>query len=186
MTAHPIYIRGRHVILRDFQLDDVEEAYTVMGDDRVTRSLSFDSRTRDQVGVLIQDAINRSEQQPRNEFYLAVASSEGDRLIGFARLGLSGVKAAKLGYAIRADEWGRGYATDSVRTLLNFGFQELSLHRVSAAIGPENIASIAIAKRLRFQYEGRIRDHVFTNNAWRDSLLYSILAGEWVPNAEPV
>jgi ribosomal-protein-alanine N-acetyltransferase len=27
--------------------------------------------------------------------------------------------------------------------------------------------------------EGRIRDHVFTNGAWRDSLLYSVLDREW-------
>jgi RimJ/RimL family protein N-acetyltransferase len=28
-------------------------------------------------------------------------------------------------------------------------------------------------------YEGRLRDHVHTNGAWRDSLLYSVLAHEW-------
>ena len=35
-------------------------------------------------------------------------------------------------------------------------------------------------------YEGRIRDHVFTNGAWRDSLLYSLLAGEWAPRQQVV
>jgi RimJ/RimL family protein N-acetyltransferase len=33
--------------------------------------------------------------------------------------------------------------------------------------------------RLGFTPEGRMRDHVYTNGAWRDSLLYSILAPEW-------
>jgi len=36
-----------------------------------------------------------------------------------------------------------------------------------------------VVKRLGFSYEGRIRHHVFTNNAWRDSLLYSLLADEY-------
>jgi [ribosomal protein S5]-alanine N-acetyltransferase len=54
----------------------------------------------------------------------------------------------------------------------------LELHRITAAIGPENAASIAVVKRLGFTREGCLRDHVFTNGAWRDSELYSILAHE--------
>jgi ribosomal-protein-alanine N-acetyltransferase len=63
--------------------------------------------------------------------------------------------------------------------LLDFAFGPLGLHRVSAAIGPDNSASIAVVKRLGFAHEGRLRDHVFTNGAWRDSELYSVLAPEW-------
>jgi RimJ/RimL family protein N-acetyltransferase len=93
---------------------------------------------------------------------------------------LNGVQAAKLGYAIKASEWGKGYATEAARLLLDFAFGPLGLHRVSAAIGPDNDASIALVKRLGLTHEGRLRDHVFTNGAWRDSLLFSVLAGEWV------
>jgi RimJ/RimL family protein N-acetyltransferase len=100
-------------------------------------------------------------------------------MIGFARLGPTGVQAAHLGYAIGFDHWGRGFATDAARTMLRFAFTDLALHRVSAAIGPENLASVAVVKRLGFTHEGRIRHHVFTNGAWRDSLLYSILEPEW-------
>lgn len=100
-------------------------------------------------------------------------------MIGFARLGLGGVKAAKLGYAIAADHWGNGYATDAARTLINYGFTVLDLHRITVAIGPDNAASIAVVDRLGFAPEGRLRDHVFTNGAWRESLLYSILAQDW-------
>jgi ribosomal-protein-alanine N-acetyltransferase len=63
--------------------------------------------------------------------------------------------------------------------MITFAFQQLDLHRISAAIGPDNAASIAVITGLSFQYEGRLRDHVFTNGAWRDSMLYSILQGEW-------
>ncbi|MCX5068752.1 GNAT family N-acetyltransferase [Micromonospora lupini] len=100
-------------------------------------------------------------------------------MIGFARLGLTGHQAAKLGYAIGAEHWGHGCATDAARTIIDFGFRELKLHRITAAIGPDNASSIAVAKRLGMQYEGRLRDHVFTNGAWRDSQLYSVLASEW-------
>jgi RimJ/RimL family protein N-acetyltransferase len=75
---------------------------------------------------------------------------------------------------------GRGYAADAVITLVDFGFRELKLHRISAAMGPDNTASIAIVRRLGMTCEGRIRDHVYTNGQWRNSLLYSVLADEWL------
>lgn len=174
----PITTAGRLVVLRDFRPDDVDAAFAIVGDDKVTQSLSFDTKTRQQTSDMIEGAVTRSRSVPRQEFYLAVTVAD-DELIGFARLGLDGVRAAKLGYAIRADRWGQGYATDAARTLVTFGFAELDLHRISAAMGPENTASIALAKRLGFSYEGRIRDHVHTNGRWRDSQLYSVLDHEW-------
>jgi RimJ/RimL family protein N-acetyltransferase len=63
--------------------------------------------------------------------------------------------------------------------MLDYGFNTLGLHRVQAACGPDNTASLRVLAKLGFQYEGRMRDHVFTNGAWRDSLLYSLLDEEW-------
>jgi len=179
MTHYPVLVPGHQVVLRDFRPDDVDAALTVVGDDRVTSWLSFNRRTREQTAAMVLGAIERAKDKPRTEFYLAVILPEIDELIGFARLARSGVQAAKLGYAIRADRWGHGYATDAARTLTDFGFRKLDLHRISAAVGPNNAPSIAVLQRLGLQYEGRLRDHVHTNGAWRDSMLYSVLASEW-------
>jgi RimJ/RimL family protein N-acetyltransferase len=180
--VHPVRLSGQKIVLREFTLDDTDGALAVVGDERVTTWLSFDRRGREQTAAMIAGAIQRSGEEPRNEYYLAVVRS--DAVIGFARLGLSGVQAAKLGYAIAADHQGHGYATDAVRTLVTFGFGSLKLHRITAAIGPDNLASIAVINRLGFVIEGRLRDHVFTNGAWRDSVLYSLLAREFVASSE--
>lgn len=146
--------------------------HAIIGDDRVTQYLSFDSRTMRQSVDMINGIKERATIEPRAEYYLAVVL-DGDRLAGFVRLGLGGVRAAKLGYATNANHWGKGYATDASRTIIAFGFSRLNLHRITAAIGPSSAASIAVATKLGLQYEGRLRDHVFTNGEWRDSLLYA-------------
>ena len=172
-------LTGDGTRLREFRTQDLEDYLAIVGDDRVTSWLSFDSRDRDAARLGIDNTVKRSQLEDRPDYLLAVTRLDDDRMIGFARLGPTGVQAAHLGYAIAADHWGHGYATDASRTMLRFAFETLSLHRVSAAIGPENLASIAVVKTLGFSYEGRIRHHVFTNDAWRDSLLYSILTTEW-------
>jgi [ribosomal protein S5]-alanine N-acetyltransferase len=176
--VYPVKLVGPRITLREFRRDDIDEVLTLVGDDRVTRWLSFDSRTREQAVAMIDGVIERAQQQPRVEYYLA-AIRESDSIIGFARLGLDGVQAAKLGYAIAADFWGQGYASEAARLAIDFGFRDLQLHRISAAIGPDNAPSISVVRRLGMVYEGRIRDHVFTNGNWRDSELYSILTHEW-------
>lgn len=174
MTA----VVGNSVTLREFREEDVENAFQVIGDDRVTYWLSFDSRDRPAVEAMIRGAIERATAVPRAEYYLAVARTDTDALVGFIRLALTGVRAAKLGYAVRADDWRMGYGSEAVRLMLSFAFQSLALHRVTAAIGPDNSRSISLVEKFGFKYEGRLRDHVFTNSEWRDSLLYALLEGE--------
>jgi RimJ/RimL family protein N-acetyltransferase len=178
-AQHGVTLTGDRVRLREFRLNDLDDADAILGDDRVTRWLSFDSRTREQQAKVLTGAIERAKHTPRTEYYLAITTHTDDRLIGFVRLGLGGVRAAKLGAAIAAGHWGHGYAHDATRTIIDFAFTTLELHRISGAIGPDNAASIALVTRLGFTQEGWLRDHVFTNGAWRDSILYSLLAHEW-------
>ncbi|WP_255375904.1 GNAT family N-acetyltransferase [Saccharomonospora sp. CUA-673] len=182
MTNHRIDLVGKHVRIREFTPDDLDDVHRIVGDERVTAHLSFDARTRDEASAMLNGILERAQVEPRSEYYLAITpkgESPSGGVVGFARLGFAGVQAAKLGYAIAADHQGRGYATDTVRAMLELAFGALQRHRVSAAIGPENAASHAVVQRVGFTREGILRDHVFTNGAWRDSVLYSILADEW-------
>jgi RimJ/RimL family protein N-acetyltransferase len=176
-----IHLNGQCIHLREFALSDVDDAVAIVGDDRVTRWLSFDTRDRSATHAMLAAAMAAAATRPRTECYLAVVLPANDRVIGFARLALGGVGAAKLGYAIHADHWGHGYATDAARTLIAYGLDHLGLHRITAAVGPDNEPSKGVLKRLGFTHEGRLRDHVWTNGAWRDSLLYSLLADEFGP-----
>ncbi len=172
-------LSGDLTTLREFRCTDLDDYLAIAGDDRVTSWMAFDSYDRDKADEVLAGIVERSSREDRPDHMLAVTRQDDDHVIGFARIAPSGPWGAKLGYAIHADHWGRGYATDAARTMLGFAFGPLHRHRVTAAIGPENEASIGVVKRLGFTYEGHLRDHVFTNGAWRDSLLYSLLESEF-------
>lgn len=176
----PVTITGSRIQLREFRLTDLDASMAIVGDPEVTRSLSFDTRTRTDQAQRLADDIARAQSDPRPDYYLAIAN-EADLLIGFVRIGLGGHHSGELGYAIRREDWGKGYATEAASLMLDFGFRTLGLHRIQAACGPENRPSQRLLTKLGFTPEGRIRDHVLTNGAWRDSLLYAILEDEWTP-----
>ncbi|MFK4083434.1 GNAT family N-acetyltransferase [Kribbella sp. NPDC020789] len=173
-------LNGERTVLREFRETDLDDYLAICGDDRVTDWMAFDSYDRAKATVMLTGIIERAARTDRPDYLLAVTRRDDDHLIGFARIAPgTPATAAKLGYAVHADHWGHGYATDAAKVMLRFAFGTLGLHRVTAAIGPENAASIAVVKRIGFSYEGHLREHVFTNGAWRDSLLYSILENEF-------
>src|SRR3954453_9560943 len=102
---YPVTLTGRAVTLREFRSDDAAASLPIVGDDQVTQWLSFDSRDLAAAQAMIDGVVTSAQDNPRPEY--SPAATAADELIGFARLGLSGVKAAKLGYAIRADCWGK-------------------------------------------------------------------------------
>jgi len=172
-------------VLRDFEAGDTDGVLAIVGDDRVTHWLSFASRDRDEAQSMLDGILERQLDTPRCEYYLAITESASPEVvIGFVRLGLGGVKAADLGYALRPEWQGRGIARAAVSRMIEFGFGDLGLHRLTANIGPQNTASMRLVESLGFRREGTIRDHVHTNGAWRDSASFSLLEGEWQPAAE--
>lgn len=187
----PLVLRTERLILRDFTPEDIDGVADLVGDDQVTVWLSFDSRTREQAAEMLDGILARQLGQPRAEYYLAITPAETaldehapaengpDTVAGFIRLGLGGHQAADLGYALRPHWQHRGIATEAAIAMIDFAFDKLGLHRLVANIGPANTASLRLVKALGFTREGTLRDHVFTNGAWRDSESYSLLAGEW-------
>ncbi|WP_233158093.1 GNAT family N-acetyltransferase [Actinokineospora bangkokensis] len=171
-----MHLTGGSTRLREVRTSDLADSLAVVGDDRVTAWLSFDPLDPAQQADRLAAVVERAAHRPRQEYYLAVTALDNDRLVGVARLGLGRFRSAEVGYAIAHDHWGRGHATDAVGALLAFGFADLGLHRVTAAISPDNAASIRVVRKLGFELEGRMRDHVHAGGRWRDSLLYAKVA----------
>jgi [ribosomal protein S5]-alanine N-acetyltransferase len=184
-TSRPLRLAAGPLVLRDFEAGDAHGIHAVVGDDRVTYWLSFESRSRDEAQSMLDGILERQLDTPRSEYYLAITESASPGvIIGFVRLGLMGIKAADLGYALRPEWQHRGHARAAVSRMIEFAFDDLGLHRITANIGPANTSSMRLVESLGFQREGTIRDHVHTNGAWRDSVSFSLLEGEWPPATE--
>jgi ribosomal-protein-alanine N-acetyltransferase len=84
-----------------------------------------------------------------------------------------------VGYEIARDCRAQGYMKEALTAVLEFGFNEISLHRIQAEMHPDNNASIALATRLGFRFEGVHREQAFWSGRYHDLNCYSLLAGEW-------
>ncbi|MGW0734457.1 GNAT family N-acetyltransferase [Streptomyces sp. NPDC002851] len=178
---YPVEHTSPRLLLREITIDDVDAVHAIYGDAEATEHLSFEPRTRDQVGRTIAHSITTATAQPRDEYCLAVVERDTGHLIGYVRLAHDPhqPKGATMGFALHPNAWGVGYGTETVRAVLALAFDTLGLHRVWAARAPLNTASHKTLVRAGMTEEGRLRQHVHVRGAWRDSITYSILDEEW-------
>lgn len=79
-----------------------------------------------------------------------------------------------------AREWqGRGLATEAVRTLLGYLFEERGKHRVIADCDPRNLAVVALLKRLGMRREAHHVQSHWDGVGWSDEYVYAMLEQEW-------
>jgi RimJ/RimL family protein N-acetyltransferase len=109
-----------------------------------------------------------------------VIHQERDELIGGIGIHAEGSNGM-LGYCFARSAWGHGYATESGRTVLEFGFKSLRLHRIWACCDPDNAGSVRVLEKLGMRKEGHLRQDCQIRGEWRDNLLFAILEEEWVP-----
>ncbi len=117
-----------------------------------------------------------------------VFREEDDALVGACNL--SGLRrgvlqTGSLGYWVGERYAQRGYTRNAVRAVLRFAFDSLSLHRVEAACLPQNEASRRLLESTGFRLEGYARDYLRINGAWRDHVLFGILARDAFSTAPP-
>jgi RimJ/RimL family protein N-acetyltransferase len=87
---------------------------------------------------------------------------------------------AELGWSLRPEESGKGYATEAVEAVLRICFDELGLRRVVAGCFTGNTASYRLMERVGMRREGHSVKHALhPSGEWLDGYTYALLAEEW-------
>ena len=85
-----------------------------------------------------------------------------------------------IGYALREESWGKGYMTEVVRRMMQFGFESLCLDLISVGHFEFNDRSRRVIEKCGFRYEGTLRraSSIFDGSV-HDALVYSMLREEY-------
>lgn len=89
-------------------------------------------------------------------------------------------RRGQIGYWLAEKYTGTGTMSKAVEGLVNYGFQEIGLHRIEIIAGTENIKSRKIPERLNFTQEAVMKDYEFLYDHYHDCALYRLLKTEWL------
>jgi ribosomal-protein-alanine N-acetyltransferase len=105
-----------------------------------------------------------------------------DKLIGsagFYKWIQPGRFQAEMGYDLNPAFWGKGIMTEALSAIIQYGFDQMKLHRIEVLISHHNKRSQRLIRRLGFKREGVLRDHYFVEGRFSDDVIFSLLKKEW-------
>ena len=178
-------ITTQRLLIREFVTDDWPAVLAYQRDPQFLLFYSWNDRTESQVRDFLQMFVDRQAERPRREFELAITLLRGGPVIGSCGIRRKPENdwEAEIGYELAPEYWGRGYATEAARAIVDFGFRELELHRIWAWCIADNAASVRVLEKVGLQLEGRLREKRNFKGRWWDTLLYGLLRSEWRASA---
>lgn len=185
-TLIPLFdeLRSDRIVVRPYVLDDAPDLFEAVAEsrDHIRPWLPFadahqtleetrDWITRQLASWLLRDNMNMSIWE----------ASSGGRFLGGTGLHPHNwdIRYLEIGYWLRASAEGHGYMTEAVRLLTDWTLTTLGANRLEIRCDERNTRSAAVARRLGYVQEARLRnDSTGPDGSLRNTLIFSRIAGE--------
>jgi RimJ/RimL family protein N-acetyltransferase len=166
---------SERLLLREFVKDDFQQVHEYATDPKVVRFMEWGPNTRENTKNFIGRAIKSQKENPRRNYTLAITLKEEKTLIGGCKVYISNISEGEgeIGYCLNRCYWKQGYATETAKNLLKFGFSQLKLKRLFATCDVENTSSENVLRKIGMTLEKKIQKHKIIRGIWHDSYLYS-------------
>jgi len=175
-------LRGERVLLRPVKRSDISYFLKWFNDPEILQYVGlYLPMTEMSEEKFIEDL---GTTRARSDVVLVIEAIEGDSTKPIGSCGLHNISPkdhnALFGIVIgEKDYWSKGYGTEAARLLIDYGFQQLNLHRISSGALAFNDRSIKLHKKLGFREEGRLRQAMFKNGQYHDHVQFGLLRTEW-------
>ena len=179
MLTPPSSLTTDRILLRIPEPDDAEAIFTEYAHDpEVTKYLVW---TPHQDIETTKASVNRFIEAWKNgrSFPWVVIIKETNKLIGMIELRID-LPKADFGYVFAKNVWGKGYATEAARAVLNWAKSQEEIHLIWATCDIDNIASAKVLEKAGMRKTGIIPHHIVHPNLSpdpRDSYCYEIERG---------
>lgn len=169
-------LHTERLTLRRADATDIPQLYRLRSDEQIMKYIPRPVATApDEIAEFLRLT---DEKIASNEMINWKISIKGDpTLIG--TIGFYYIKPehyrAEIGYMLLPEFQGKGYVTEAIAAVINYGFEAMGLHSIEALVDPENIASCAVLEKCGFVREAYFKENEFYNGKFLDTVVYSKL-----------
>ena len=143
-------IRTERLLIKTPEIDDKFELTQLINDKDVIKWLSEIPfpYTLCHAEEFIERSRERVLKQERYNFKIF----QDKKMIGGIGLSEFNNKSCQVGYWLGKKYWGNGFATEALKSILDFGFHQLNLDKIYAAYKIGNEGSIRVLNKSGFEY----------------------------------
>ncbi len=128
--------------------------------------------TIDDASAFIQGRYNDFAGKTGGVF--AIVEKESGEIVGCAGILRSKWDSAEIGYWITPGRWNRGYCTEAVERLIEYGFGKMELNRIFALHFPDNPGSGRVLEKAGMKREGLLRGYLKKGGEYRDAAIWAV------------
>jgi len=179
-------IRSQRIYLRPAERADVETFVRWFADADVTRYLL--ARAPFSHAAEEKWFEQMLEKQGKSDYHFVICLVADGRPIGTTGLHHLDLEngSAEFGISIgEKGEWNKGYGTETLQAISDFGFGQLRLERLYLEVYAPNKAGQRAYQKAGFVEEGTLRGAHFANGQRQDALIMSLLREEWLALPRP-
>ena len=179
--AHPNpVIRSQRLYLRPAERADLPVFVGWFADAETTRNLAV----RAPFSLAMEEKWFGQvvEGQGKSHYHFVICVLPDGRPIGTADLRNIDLENGRAEFGIsigEKDEWNKGYGTEALGAICDFGFGALRLERISLEVYQDNARAIRSYEKAGFRHEGRLRHAHFSEGRHCDVLVMALLRDEW-------
>jgi RimJ/RimL family protein N-acetyltransferase len=179
-------LRGQHVFLRPAERSDIPTFVRWFADADVTRNLM--ARAPFSQAAEEQWFDRMLAAHAKTDWFFVICLLDDERAIG--TIGLHDLDqtngTAVFGIAIgEKAEWDKGYGTDALHAICDFGFGELRLERIELEVYADNARARRSYEKAGFTLEGTRRRAHFRRGGYEDVHFMALLREEWAVQSRP-
>ena len=174
-SVFPI-IESKRLILRQVTPEDAPDFFACQSDPDVFR---YSGRSEEASLKSARHTLNILFKRHQEQTMLswAIVLKENQRFIGRFQMEewSDENRRAAVGYLLGKQYWGKGYATEALRAVIAYLFEQTTVNRIDTFTWRENIASARVMEKAGMRLEGLARQKRFAKGAFRDLKIYAIL-----------
>ncbi len=172
-------LQSERLRLRKMSENDAAAFFALRSNDKFTAFLDRDKpKDIEEINTLIANILQQFEN---NEAICWVISPlENDDFMGtisFWKIDKAHYRA-EIGYGIHPDYQQKGYMSEVLPIVTEYGFRKMNLHSIEANINPNNLASIKLVEKHGFVQEAYFKENYYYNGKFLDSAIFSLINQE--------
>jgi len=163
------------MILRDFTINDLDDFHEIFSDPVVMENIEPPYDRKKSEEFLRTFCI---ERKPKGAF--AAVLKETGKVIGYVLFkSIDYDEIYEIGWIFNRNYWRKGYASEICERLVEYGFEDMKLHKICAEAVDVN-KSVGLMKKLGMVEDGIFRKHCKRpDGSWQDLHWYGILAEDY-------
>ncbi|MFK9092799.1 GNAT family N-acetyltransferase [Bacillus salipaludis] len=174
----------QEIFIRQLELSDAEDLLKLEVENRDFFQLY--SPLKDEKFYTIDGQVERIEKnvlltKQDSVYSFGIFLTDSKQLIGnvtLSEVARGNYQSCWIGYYLDRKHNGKGYMTKAVKLVVDYGFNELKLHRIEAGVMPHNIRSIKVLEKAGFHKEGIAIENVKINGRWENHQTLAIVNNE--------